>query len=121
MDDLLVGSKSTALSEVADKTRRCDLRRVSFVKVAQKFAAQFSQKLTKKKLGQFVPVAGIGIGAVLNWKMVDDIADAAYWAYRERFLYEKSDDSGPIIIDAESSMSTKTPRPRNRRLTSSTS
>ena len=33
--------------------------------------------------------------------MVDDIADAAYWAYRERFLYEKSDDTGPIIIDAD--------------------
>lgn len=77
------------------------LNQQTFVKVAQKFAAQFSQKLTKKKLGQFVPVAGVGIGAVLNWKMVDDIADAAYWAYRERFLCEKSGDVSSWVIDAD--------------------
>jgi hypothetical protein len=33
--------------------------------------------------------------------MVDDIAEASYWAYRERFLYEKSGNTGPIVIDAE--------------------
>lgn len=77
------------------------LNQQTFVKVAQKFATQFSQKLTKKKLGQFVPIAGIGIGAALNWKTVDDIADAAYWAYRERFLYEKKGDTAPIVVDAE--------------------
>jgi hypothetical protein len=77
------------------------LNQQTLVKVVQKFAAQFGQKLTKKKLGQFVPIAGVGIGAVLNWKMVDDVANAAYWAYRERFLYEKGGDLEPIIVDAE--------------------
>lgn len=77
------------------------LNQQTFVKVAQKFAAQFGQKLTKKKLGQFVPVAGIGIGAALNWKLVDDIADAAYWAYRERFLHEKYGDAVNAPIDVE--------------------
>jgi len=48
-----------------------------------------------------VPIAGIGIGAALNWKMVDDVANAAYWAYRERFLYEKGGDLEPIIVDVE--------------------
>jgi hypothetical protein len=42
-----------------------------------------------------VPIAGVGIGAALNWKMVDDVSKAAYWAYRERFLYEKGGDLGP--------------------------
>jgi hypothetical protein len=60
------------------------LNQQTLVKVVQKFAAQFGQKLTKKKLGQFVPIAGVGIGAALNWKMVDDVANAAYWAYRQR-------------------------------------
>lgn len=78
------------------------LNQQALVKVAQKFATKFGQNLTKKKLGQFVPVAGIAIGAAMNWKMVDDVADAAYWAYRERFLYEKSGDTAPIIIDVES-------------------
>ena len=77
------------------------LNQQTFVNVAQKFSARFSQKLTKKKLGQFVPVAGIGIGAILNWKMVDDIAEASYWAYRERFLYEKSGNTEPIVIDVD--------------------
>lgn len=77
------------------------LNQQTLVKVAQKFAGQFSQKLTKKKLGQFVPVAGIGIGAALNWKMVDDVSDAAYWAYRERFLSEKGGELPPPVIDAD--------------------
>ncbi|MEO8813963.1 MAG: EcsC family protein [Mycobacterium sp.] len=59
------------------------------------------QRVTKRKLGQFVPVAGIGNGAALNFKMVDAVADAAYWAYRERFRYEKTGRTAPIIIEAE--------------------
>lgn len=77
------------------------LNQQTLVKVAQKFATRFGQKLTKKKLGQFVPIAGVGIGAAMNWKMVDDVAQAAYWAHRERFLYEKSGDLSPIVIDAD--------------------
>ncbi|WP_240488002.1 MULTISPECIES: EcsC family protein [unclassified Mycobacteroides] len=98
-------AKAAAYQQLAVLTRSLatnaawrQLNQQTFVKVAQKFAAQFSQKLTKKKLGQFVPVAGVGIGAVLNWKMVDDIADAAYWSYRERFLCEK-DGASPSVID----------------------
>ncbi|QRY53827.1 EcsC family protein [Mycolicibacterium septicum] len=77
------------------------LNQQTFVKVAQKFATQFGQKLTKKKLGQFVPVAGVGIGAALNWKVVDDISKAAYWAYRERFLIEKAGNDATDYIDVE--------------------
>ncbi len=33
--------------------------------------------------------------------MVDDVAKAAYWAYRERFLYDKGGDIAPMVIDAE--------------------
>ncbi|WP_118915394.1 EcsC family protein [Mycobacterium shigaense] len=62
----------------------------TFAKVAQRFAVNFGQSVTRKKLAQLVPVVGVGIGAALNWKTVAGIADAAYWAYRERFLYEKS-------------------------------
>lgn len=78
------------------------LNQQTLVKITQKFAAAFSQNLTKKKLGQFVPVAGVVVGAALNWKMVDDVANSAYWAYRERFLYEKGGDNlEPIVVDAE--------------------
>lgn len=75
------------------------LNQQTLVKITQKFATTFSQNLTKKKLGQFVPVAGVVIGAALNWKMVDDVANAAYWAYRERFLYDKGgEDLEPTVV-----------------------
>lgn len=99
-------AKAVAYQQLAILTRSLatnmawrQLNQQTLVKVAQRFAAQFGQKLTKKKLGQFVPIVGVGIGAVLNWKMVDDVANAAYWAYRERFLYEKGGDLGSITVD----------------------
>ncbi|WP_021591482.1 EcsC family protein [Actinomadura welshii] len=68
-------------------------------KIAQKFAAKFSVELPKKKLGQFVPVAGMLIGAGLNFAAIDRIAVAADDAYRERFLVEKS--GGDLTITVE--------------------
>nr|BBX76220.1 hypothetical protein MFLOJ_00070 [Mycobacterium florentinum] len=65
------------------------------VKVIQKFAVKFAQDLTLKKLVQLVPGLGVGLGAALNWTTVGEIADAAYWAYRERFLYERAPNSSP--------------------------
>lgn len=59
-------------------------------KVAQKFASKFSVSLTKKKLGQFVPIAGVVFGGLSNFALVDKIAAAANDAYRERLLVEKS-------------------------------
>lgn len=61
----------------------------ALAKVTSKFAAQFGQTMTQKKLGQFVPVAGIAIGGGLNYAIIDRISDAAHWGYRERFLREK--------------------------------
>lgn len=58
-------------------------------RVMNKFAAAFGVRLTKRKLGQLIPVVGIGVGAGLNYYIVDQVADAAYWTYRERFLNEK--------------------------------
>lgn len=59
-------------------------------KIAQQFATKFSLNLTKKTLGKVVPVAGMAIGGVLNFALIDRIALAANDAYRERFLIERS-------------------------------
>lgn len=67
-------------------------------KIVQQFANKFSVRLTKKKLGQFVPVAGMAVGAGLNFALIDKIAAAANDAYRERFLVEKS---GGTLVAAE--------------------
>lgn len=58
-------------------------------RIATAFAKSVGARLTQRKLGQFVPVAGVAIGAGLNFKLLDDIADEAYWVYRERFLARK--------------------------------
>ena len=59
-------------------------------KIAQAFALKFSQQLTKVKLGQFVPIAGMAVGSSMNFHIMDRIAVSARDAYRERFLSEKS-------------------------------
>jgi hypothetical protein len=46
-------------------------------RIAQQFATKFGMTLTKKKLGQFVPVAGMAVGGVLNFALVNRIAEAA--------------------------------------------
>jgi hypothetical protein len=101
-------AKATAYQQLATLTERLarnatwhELDQQAFAKVAQEFAVKFSQKLTRKRLGQLVPVVGVGIGAALNWKMVAEIADAAYWAYRERFLYDKGGTVEPFVIDVK--------------------
>jgi hypothetical protein len=52
-------------------------------KIAQQFATKFSVNLTNKKLGQFVPVAGMVVGAELNFALIARIAAAAKDAYRD--------------------------------------
>jgi len=68
-------------------------------KIAQRFATKYGVNLTKKKLGQFVPVAGIFVGAGLNFDLIDRIAAAANLAYRERFLIERSGGELSVLID----------------------
>lgn len=72
-------------------------------KIAQQFANKFSVGLTKKKLGQFVPVAGVLVGAGLNFALIDRIAAAANDAYRERFLIEKSGGTLADVADGAGS------------------
>jgi hypothetical protein len=90
------GAKMTSYGELSRLTQLLarsapweKLNTSVLTKISQKFAARFGQNLTKKKLGQFVPLAGIAVGAGMNYAMVDSIADAAYWSYRERFLRDK--------------------------------
>ena len=50
-------------------------------------------RLTKQKLGQSLPVVGIGIGAGMNARLIKRTTEAAELAYRFRFLAEKQGDS----------------------------
>jgi hypothetical protein len=67
-------------------------------RVANKFASGMSVRLTQRKLGQLIPIAGILVGAGLNFQLLDGICDAAYWAYRERFLLNKGAEPASMTI-----------------------
>ncbi|MFJ4502862.1 EcsC family protein [Streptomyces sp. NPDC088864] len=90
-------AKTAAYAELAQLTQLLvrnapwsKLNEKVLTRIAQNFAARFSQQLTKKKLGQFVPIAGMAVGAGLSYRHIDRIAVSARDAYRERFLIEKS-------------------------------
>ena len=61
-------------------------------RIAQQFAVRFGGRFTQRKLGQPVRVIGIGVGAVMNFRLIDNVAEAAYWTYRERLLLDKGAD-----------------------------
>jgi len=67
------------------------------VKLVQGLFAKLSVNLTKRKLAQALPVAGIAIGAGFNYALMRKVGTAASFAYRERFLIEKYalDSKGP--------------------------
>lgn len=101
------GAKYTALADLSrmaqSLARRApwkELNAFVLARVAQKFADQFTVRLTQRKLGQLVPVAGMFIGSALNYGLVKQVQEAAYWAYRERLLLEKNPNAG-AELDAE--------------------
>lgn len=55
----------------------------------QMFSRRLSQVIAKRKLGQLVPLVGIGIGAGVNYQFTHDIGETAYMVYRKRFLLDK--------------------------------
>jgi YbbR domain-containing protein len=57
--------------------------------VVKKIYATLSMDITKKKLGQAVPVVGIITGAALNARMLAKVTSDAEHLYRERFLRER--------------------------------
>jgi hypothetical protein len=90
------GAKTAALSDISRLTQALVrgktwevLNESLLTKLASRFAARFSFRLTKQGLGKVVPVAGVGVGAAFNWATIEGIVDAADIAYRRRFLLEK--------------------------------
>ena len=66
-----------------------DLNKHLLVKAAQELAKVLSVRLTKAKLAQIVPVAGVIVGGAFNAYYSDKVCRAAYYLYRERFLAAK--------------------------------
>lgn len=90
-------AKAAALADLSRLTQAL-VRGQSWEVLNQHLVARLSTKvtgklatsrLTKQGLGKVVPVAGIAIGATMNWATLERIVDAADVAYRRRFLIDK--------------------------------
>ena len=66
-----------------------DLERTVIAKSLQAFSRQLATAITRRKLAQTVAVIGAAVGASVNSALVGDVGDAAYYAYRRRFLLER--------------------------------
>lgn len=93
---LTAAGKAAAMRDLAKVTQGL-FRKAAWValeesvitRVYQRAATAFSVRFTKKGLAKFVPVAGVLLGATINYATLDGVIDAANVAYRRRFLLEK--------------------------------
>lgn len=74
---------------VARRATWSELGDEAIVRLIQGLFAKLSGQLTKRKLTQALPVAGIAIGAGMNYGLMRRVGTAASYAYKERFLIEK--------------------------------
>lgn len=91
------GAKYTALADLSKLTQALarnaswvQLNQFMLSRVVRKFALDFTGRITKQQLGAVVPLVGIGAAAAFDYYTVTRVQEAAYWAYRERFLLEKN-------------------------------
>jgi len=105
------GTKGAAwadLTKVSRLLRRNEpwvkLNETVIARIATKFGERFSVNVYKRSLGKFVPVAAIAAGGALNWLTLENTADAADVAFRQRFLLDKypamSSDVGWVVAPA---------------------
>lgn len=82
--------------DVATRKTWRQLNEHLFVQMVQRIAKALAIRLTKQKLAQVIPAAGVAIGGGFNAYFTANVCDAAYYLYRERFLANKY---GPDIIE----------------------
>ena len=75
--------------DVAKKKVWKDLEKHSFVTIIRLIARSLGIRLTKAKLAQIIPVTGAIVGGGFNVYYTNNVCDAAFYLYRERFLAEK--------------------------------
>lgn len=65
-----------------------DLQRTMLAKSVQQLAKKLAATLVTRKAAQTVALVGGAVGAVINRQLLDDVGQAAFHAYRRRFLHE---------------------------------
>ena len=90
------GAKSLAFQQLSRVTQQlargatwAQLSEATVVKVIDEVYLRLGFRLTKSKLGQAVPLAGIALGAGLNAMVINRVGQDAILAYRARHLSDK--------------------------------
>jgi hypothetical protein len=80
---------STVTQQLVRRMAWAELNEKLIVKVITEMFKRLGLVITKRKLGQAIPVAGVVIGAGLNASYLQSFGRDAELAYRMRFLVEK--------------------------------
>jgi len=75
--------------DVAMRRTSAQLEVQAFLQTMQRIATALGIRLTKAKIGQAIPAAGIAVGGGYNAYFTAKVCDASYYLYRERFLAQK--------------------------------
>lgn len=96
---------STVTQQLVRRKAWAELNEQLIVRVITKMFQRLGLVITKRKLGQAIPVVGVVIGAGLNASYLQSVGRDADLAYRMRFLAEKYDldpsDLAPHPTDAD--------------------
>ncbi len=82
---------STVTQQLIRKKAWAELNEQVIVRIITEMFQRLGLVITKRKLGQAIPVVGVVIGAGLNASYLQSVAKDAELAYRMRFLAEKHD------------------------------
>lgn len=74
----------------------------AIARISQRVVERFGFSLTKRKLGEVLPVVGAVIGGGLNAQLLNSAVEEIDVLYRERFLRDRYGEAGPGGIGAAS-------------------
>lgn len=117
MNAALAGSGKAAayaeLNKVVQKLARDatwrQLEEHALARISKKVLERYGYTITKRKLGEIVPVIGAVIGGGLNAHLLNSALEEIDVLYRERFLRDRYGPDGPDGIGAESFAAGPTP------------
>lgn len=76
----------TTWKRMAEKAAENQMSKETAVLATKEFAKKLGINITKRKVGQFVPIVGAGVAAAVNLAFINEIAVAAIRIFQEQWL-----------------------------------
>ncbi|WP_033205195.1 EcsC family protein [Patulibacter americanus] len=84
---------------LARRAPKAALKKVNLGRVLPKVWPRLIERTTHRQMGKLIPAAGIVAGAGLNASLMKRVSDEAYFAYRERRLFDRYGERDSAISD----------------------